>query len=44
VTGTVVEAAGPGKRHGGTWALRECSVAIPAGRVAALVEPTGVTR
>jgi ABC-2 type transport system ATP-binding protein len=29
------------KRHGATWALRDCSVAIPAGRVAALVGPNG---
>jgi ABC-2 type transport system ATP-binding protein len=37
----VIEASGLGKRYGGTWALRECSVAIPAGRVAALVGPNG---
>jgi ABC-2 type transport system ATP-binding protein len=36
-----VEASGLGKRYGGTWALRECSFAIPAGRVAALVGPNG---
>ena len=30
-----------GKRYGGTWALRECSLAIPAGHVAALVGPNG---
>jgi ABC-2 type transport system ATP-binding protein len=29
------------KRYGSTWALRDCSVAIPAGRVAALVGPNG---
>ena len=38
----VIEASGLGKRYGGTWALRECTVAIPAGRVAALVGPNGV--
>ena len=32
----VIEASGLGKRYGGTWALRECSLAIPAGHVAAL--------
>ena len=37
----VVEATGLGKRYGGTWALRECSLAIPAGHVAALVGPNG---
>ena len=30
----VIEASGLGKRYGGTWALRECSLAIPAGHVA----------
>ncbi len=38
----VIEATGLGKRYGGTWALRECSLAIPAGHVAALVGPNGV--
>ena len=33
----VVEASGLGKRYGGTWALRECALAIPAGHVAALL-------
>ena len=37
----VVEASGLGKRYGGTWALRDCSLAIPAGHVAALVGPNG---
>jgi ABC-2 type transport system ATP-binding protein len=37
----VVEASGLGKRYGGTWALRECTLEIPAGRVAALVGPNG---
>ena len=37
----VVEASGLGKRYGGTWALRECTLQIPAGRVAALVGPNG---
>ena len=38
----VIEASGLGKRYGSTWALRECTVAIPAGHVAALVGPNGV--
>jgi len=37
----VLEASGLGKRYGGTWALRECSLAIPAGHVVALVGPNG---
>jgi len=37
----VVEANALGKRYGDTWALRECSLAIPAGHVAALVGPNG---
>jgi ABC-2 type transport system ATP-binding protein len=37
----VIEARGLGKRYGGTWALRECSLAIPAGHVVALVGPNG---
>jgi ABC-2 type transport system ATP-binding protein len=37
----VIETNGLGKRYGGTWALRECTLAIPAGHVAALVGPNG---
>ena len=37
----VVEAGGRGKRYGATWALRECTLAVPAGQVAALVGPNG---
>ena len=37
----VIEAHGVGKKYGSTWALRECALAIPAGRVAALVGPNG---
>jgi ABC-2 type transport system ATP-binding protein len=36
-----IEASGLGKRYGRTWALRECTLAIPAGRVVALVGPNG---
>jgi ABC-2 type transport system ATP-binding protein len=37
----VIETSGLGKRYGGTWALRECTLAIPGGHVAALVGPNG---
>jgi ABC-2 type transport system ATP-binding protein len=37
----VIEASGLGKRYGSTWALRECTLAIPAGHAAALVGPNG---
>jgi ABC-2 type transport system ATP-binding protein len=37
----VIETRGLGKRYGSTWALRECTVTIPAGHVAALVGPNG---
>jgi ABC-2 type transport system ATP-binding protein len=37
----VIEASGLCKRYGRTWALRECTLAIPAGHVVALVGPNG---
>jgi ABC-2 type transport system ATP-binding protein len=37
----VIDTAGLGKRYGDTWALRECTLAIPAGHLAALVGPNG---
>src|SRR6201993_364159 len=37
----VIEADHLGKHYRGTWALRECTLAIPAGHVAALVGPNG---
>jgi len=37
----VIETSGLGKRYGGTWALRDCTLAIPAGHVAALIGPNG---
>jgi ABC-2 type transport system ATP-binding protein len=37
----IIEASGLGKRYGSTWALRECTLAIPAGHAVALVGPNG---
>jgi ABC-2 type transport system ATP-binding protein len=37
----VIETSGLAKRYGRTWALRECTLAVPAGHVAALVGPNG---
>jgi ABC-2 type transport system ATP-binding protein len=37
----VIETRGLGKCYGRTWALRECTLAIPAGHVVALVGPNG---
>ncbi|MFI6734974.1 ABC transporter ATP-binding protein [Nonomuraea sp. NPDC050451] len=36
-----LEATGLGVRYRRTWALRDCSLSVPAGRVAALVGPNG---
>src|SRR3979411_1020640 len=36
-----IEATGLGKRFGRTWALRDCSVRVPAGKIAGLVGPNG---
>lgn len=38
---TALETTHLGKRYGNTWALRECAVTLPTGRVAALVGPNG---
>src|SRR5579862_4630746 len=37
----VIEANALGKRYGSTWALHECSLAIPDGHLTALVGPNG---
>ena len=37
----VVLADALGKRYGRTWALSECTLAIPAGKVVGLVGPNG---
>ncbi len=36
-----LEASGLGKRYRRTWALRDCTLTIPRGRIAALVGPNG---
>jgi ABC-2 type transport system ATP-binding protein len=42
VTGlNALEARGLGKRYGAQWALRDCTLALPAGRVVGLVGPNG---
>jgi ABC-2 type transport system ATP-binding protein len=38
---SALETSGLGKRFGQRWALRDCTVRIPAGRVTALVGPNG---
>lgn len=38
---TVLTAAGLGKRYRSRWALQDCSISVPAGRVVALVGPNG---
>lgn len=37
----IIEANGLGKNYGSTWALRDCTLAIPAGHMVALVGPNG---
>jgi ABC-2 type transport system ATP-binding protein len=37
----VIETSGLGKSYGATWALRDCTLAIPDGHVTALVGPNG---
>ena len=38
---TALETIDLGKRYRGTWALRNCSLEIPAGRIVALIGPNG---
>jgi ABC-2 type transport system ATP-binding protein len=37
----VIETSGLGKRYGRRWALADCTLAVPAGRVVGLVGPNG---
>jgi ABC-2 type transport system ATP-binding protein len=41
---SVIEVKSLGKRYRGTWALRECTLAIPAGHAAALVGRNGADK
>ncbi|WP_113698507.1 ABC transporter ATP-binding protein [Nonomuraea lactucae] len=41
MTSSVLEAQGLGKKYGKRWALRECTIDIPAGHVVGLVGPNG---
>ena len=41
MSGAAVEASGLGKRFGKTWALRDCTLSLPEGRVVALIGPNG---
>jgi len=41
VSAAAVESTGLGRRYGRQWALRDCTLRIPAGRVAGLVGPNG---
>ena len=38
---SVVETAGLGKKYGRRWALQDCSLTVPEGRVVGLVGPNG---
>jgi ABC-2 type transport system ATP-binding protein len=40
-TGVAIETSGLGRRYGRTWALRDCTLTLPLGKVAALVGPNG---
>ena len=40
----VIETTGLGKRYGDSWALRDCTLTLPAGHLAALVGPNGPAR
>jgi ABC-2 type transport system ATP-binding protein len=41
MTSNVLDAAGLGKRYRHRWALRDCTIQVPAGRVVGLVGPNG---
>ena len=39
--GAAIEAVGLGKRYGRRWALEDCTITVPAGRIVGLVGPNG---
>jgi ABC-2 type transport system ATP-binding protein len=39
--GTAIATVGAGRRYGNFWALRDCTVSLPAGSITALVGPNG---
>ena len=39
-----LEAEGLGRRYGRKWALRDCTLSLPAGQVIGLVGPTAPAR
>ena len=41
MTEAALESTGLGRRYGRQWALRDCTLAIPAGRIVGLVGPNG---
>jgi ABC-2 type transport system ATP-binding protein len=41
MTETAIETAGLGKRYKRAWALQDCTLHLPTGRIAALVGPNG---
>ena len=41
MSGAAVVTDGLGKRYGSNWALRDCTLEVPAGSVTALVGPNG---
>jgi ABC-2 type transport system ATP-binding protein len=41
MSGLAIETIGLGKRYGRVWALRDCSIEVPTGRVSGLVGANG---
>src|SRR5215470_9832883 len=41
MTNTVLTAQGLGRRYGRRWALSDCTLSVPAGRIVGLVGPNG---
>lgn len=41
MTSAAIEAGGAGRRYGRFWALRQCTLSLPAGSITALVGPNG---